>query len=257
MGKQNRSKRRKNKSSFNRSPLALIESKEVYIENLVHIFATYLRLFENCVNNRIESKPPVNFNRISIDLKVQNCELFYQHDESREFHHIFYAHLQQFLGQVLMTLRDLDGFKDQLIIPCINDALVMLESARMDIEKVTNFLFNSINIDCKKMIFLIFHENLVKDKFVQRMIQEDGLKDEEIFGFLESSWIFKDFTMKTPKKRKRNKGKKVEEAGSEVDEEVYLFEQRLLCQKNLKDKAKPNVTFEWIQGLRRALMKSN
>lgn len=257
MGKQNRSKRRKSKASFNRSPLALIESKEVFIQNLAHIFSIYLKLFENSVHNRIDSKPPPDFNRVNITLKAQNCELFYQHDESREFHHIFYSQLQKFLSQILMALRDLDGFNDKLIIPCVNDALILLENARMDIEKVTSFLFNSINIDCKKMIFLIFHENLVKDKFVQRVIQEDNLKDEDIFGFLENNWIFKDFTVKTQKKRKRNKAKKVEEVGSEVDEEVLLFQQRILNQENLKDKAKPNLSKEWIQGLRKILKRRN
>jgi len=156
-----------------------------------------------------------------------------------------------------MALRVLDGFNDKLIIPCVNDALVLLESARTDIEKVTSFLFSSINIDCKKMIFLIFHENLVKDRFVQRVIQEDNLKDEDIFGFLENNWIFRDFTVKTQKKRKRNKGKKVEEVGSEADEEVLLFQQRLLNQENLKDKGRPNVSKEWIQGLRKILKRRN
>ena len=232
--------------------MALIESKEAFIENLIHIFSSYQRVFENSIKARSQSKQPIPITNLHLSLKEQKCEYFYQSDESREFHHIFYYHLHKFLSNLTSMLSELDDLNHQLIIPCVNDAFLLLEVVQTDVEKITNFLFESTGINCKKMILIIFHEHLIKDKFVQRIIQEDNLKDEDFLGFIEDSLIHDGFTVKTAKKRRRNKCKKLEDL-TEMDEEVFLFEQRILNEKNQNSKQKPNVSKEWIQSLKKAL----
>jgi hypothetical protein len=251
MGKHKRTKKKKSQISFINSPLALIESKEKFIENLIHIFSSYSQAFKTFIQGKVHSKTSVVLTNLHLSLKDQKCELFYQKDESREFHHIFYYHLQKFLNNLTSTLAELDDLNHKLIIPAINDALVLLEVVQTDIERISGFLFEPTGINCKEMILIIFHEHLVKEKWVQRILQEDHLKDEDFLSFIEKNLVYDGFTVKTGKKRRR-KSKKVEGL-DEMDEEILLFEQRIMKEQNSETKTRPNVSNEWIKTLRRTL----
>ena len=251
MGKQKMNKRKKKQISFIYSPLALIESKEAFIENLIHIFSSYQRVFQNSIKARGQRKLPMPITNLHLSLKEQKCEYFNQIDESREFHHIFYYHLHKFLSNLTSMLSEFDDLNHQLIIPCVNDAFLLLEVVQTDLEKITNFLFESTVINCKRIILIIFHD-LIEGKFVQRINKEDNFKDEDFLGFNQEGLINDGFTVKTARKRRRNKFKKFEDL-AEMDEEIFLFQQRILNEKNQNSKQKPNVSQEWIQSLKKAL----
>ena len=99
---------------------------------------------------------------------------------------------------------------ENFIISCISVAYELLEIALIEVEKITTCLFSQSGIDCKSMSLLLFHEKLMKDRFIQKIwVEQKGCKDEK-FSFVEvNQALFNNSEfLALPQKKKIEKGKK-------------------------------------------------
>ena len=237
----------------------IYEAKEQFNKDLKLIYMRSLSEFEKRIKNKIELKT-IFFSKIpEILLSSINYQNYYKIDPSHEFSHIFYAQVNSFLNSVLINLRNLDQMPENFIISCISVAYELLEIALIEVEKITTCLFSQSGIDCKSMSLLLFHEKLIKDRFIQKIwVEQKGCKDEK-FSFVEvNQALFNNSEfLALPQKKKNRKRKKkadrLEEEEAGLDKEVEEFRVRLEIETLSTDKIKPNFSLDWIENLRKKL----
>lgn len=246
------------KSIFVLDQNEITEAKERFVKDLKMIYSSYLAYFEKMIQNKLENRTGPEGKTLDILQSHVNYQAYYKVDDSHEFSHIFYAQLNRFLNAVLINLRNLEQKPQVLVISCISDAFQLLEFAKKDIEKITSCLFAESGIDCQSMLLLLFHEKLVKDKFIQRfMIEDKNLSDETYdFNDLNNNIFTEPACARASPSKKRNRKRKKKEIlviSPELDIEVEEFRSRLEKESCSPLKIKLNFPADWIEALKKQL----
>ncbi|OMJ73246.1 hypothetical protein SteCoe_28123 [Stentor coeruleus] len=271
MGRRNRANRNKEKKNtqialntqeVNRviSSEVIMCAKEKFLKTLQNIYSLYLENFTKSLG----SKRKITKKALGVAesfLNLQSYECYHNFDDSQEFQHIFYAQLNRFLSILLQHLRDLEMHDKKYIFDCIIESYKLLESVGKDIDKVAYFLFIKTGFDCMSMLRLIFHEKIIKDRFIQNILKEGSFYKEggdnlyQITEFGENAKESINESNISNGKKKKKKKKKIEniEKNEEIDLEVQEFEKRLATAEIVVIKSRPNVSDVWIGGLKKQL----
>jgi hypothetical protein len=260
MGKRNRSNKSKTPAKRIKNPLEAIpcaleihEAKEQFMNDLKIVYSKYLSEFENLIRAKLENRTANKVKFVEILKNSLDYQVYYKIDPSNEFTHIFYSQVNRFLNCILINIRNLDQMPQDFIISCISDAYEMLDLALKEIENVTTCLFSQCGIDCKSMSLLLFHEKLIKDRFVQQFWLEENTKNEKYCFYEVNSIVFNNFDVPQKKKTRKKKKKDSLVDWTLVDKEVEEFRIRLDTLVIIKEKIKPNISSVWIESLRKRL----
>ena len=141
----------------------------------------------------------------------------------------------------------------------------MILNTKNDIEKITSCLFSGSGIDCHSMLLLLFHEKLIKDKFIQKFQLEENEFCTEKYSFngINTSLLNGETVneiniagrVNSPMKKRNRKKKKKENCidDAELDKEIEEFRKNIENELALINKFKPNITTDWIENLRKKL----
>ncbi|CAG9328442.1 unnamed protein product [Blepharisma stoltei] len=277
-------------SSFlGENPLSLSEiqqAKEEFIDELKTLYTKCYDLFKELLHrtksglsNKSYSFPAGILKNDTIPIIL--CQV-QKYDPSNEIKHIFCAHLDNFIGQLISDIKSNSG----IIMRVVLDAYNILVYASKEAANLTRCIFGD---DSKpehtllSMTRMLFYEKLSDDKFLSRITQRSNCEDsyeKEKNSFPELDLKINSNTIldywekiqkesptdlksndeknseepqaaqKKKKSRKRKKKSQVNETLSEVDKEIQEFELKLSTEINNEKKIKPNISQGWIENLR-------
>lgn len=258
MGKRNRVKLNKRKGLISNfalmsrlipGPRDIIESKERFIDQLKFLYSKYLKELQNAIQLRKRNLTP-RLLKLNANIEEFNYYEYYNHDQCDEFNHIFSIQVNRFINSVLLYLREIFLNHTSIMKFCVQDSKIILEIACKEAQKITFFLYQSSENSYQDISNILFQERIVKDKILSKFFQENtsfekadvGAKAKEELGNAKK------------KKKKRKKIESVEDF-QELDKEVEEFKCKLEME-SLTYKIKPNLSDEWISGLRKRLKKA-
>ena len=267
MGKRNRIKSKKRKSHISNfaimarlipGPREIIESKERFIDQLKCIYSKYLKELQNSIQLRKRNMVPKHL-KINPNLEEYNYYEYHNHDLCDEFNHIFSMQVNKFINSVLLFLRDVYLTQPSIMKHCVQDSRIILEIACKEAQKLTFFLYQTNEKSYQDISKMLFQEIIMKDKLTQKYFQENTLQEniqivESIVRIRESE-NFDSAILPSEKKKKKKKKKEVVDDFNELDKEIEDFKSKLELENIPSYRNKPNLSDDWIAGLRKRLKK--
>ena len=267
MGKRNRVKSKKRKSHISNfaimarlipGPREIIESKEKIIDQLKCIYSKYLKELQNSIQLRKRGMIPKH-PKINPNLEEYNYYEYHNHDLCDEFNHIFSMQVNKFINSVLLYLREVYLAQPSIMKHCVQDSRIILEIACKEAQKLTFFLYQTNEKSYQDISRMLFQEIIMKDKLTQKYFQENALQEKtqivESIVRIKDSDNSESAIVSNEKKKKKKKKKEVIDVVNELDKEIEEFKSKLEIENIPCYKHKPNLSDDWIAGLRKRLKK--
>jgi hypothetical protein len=252
-------------------------------EELDHIYTAYLAELTNRVNSipvlkasyKLQEFPyKIEANRIAI-LRSKVKKLM-NSEQTKLIYNIFYITIHKFLGNIQQELNRFHGCSSGVIVMCLAEALNALECSAKELGKITENMpeHSEIEENCENITKVAFFEKVLRN-YEEVLIKHSHLSDSIILhnmvtllGELKKTKALKNFvddnnsTALCEKSieeimefidggRESGKmSKKEVQKMKGLDEEIENFKQVLEKSQAGGFKMKPNLTSEWIKGLK-------
>lgn len=213
-------------------------------------------------------------NRISIlRSKVKNLM---KNEQTKIIYNIFYVTIHKFLSDIQQELNRFQGSSSGVIVMCLAEALNALECSAKELEKITESMpqHNEIEENCENITKMAFFEKILRN-YEEILVKHSHLSDSIILHNmvtllkeLKKTKAIKNFVDDNNSNeycdksieeimafidggRDKSKVSKREVQKMKfLDEEIENFKQVLEKSQFAGFKMKPNLTSEWIRGLK-------
>jgi len=283
MGKRNR-KPKKNREPITKSKimakvlpgfLIIIESKEHFISHLKSIFSKYKTEFNNQVQAHFKNTQSKPSKRANIDTFTRSD--FHYHDQSGELLHIYKLQLENFIHFILETLRDIYYQNRQIMKACIKDSEAIIVNTLKETENLISGIFNEteqvslayVNLYKEKVLkdpivlqFCVEENAIAEIRNLMSKSSEDGKEDREEREREKGKEKEKEREKEKEKERRVRDDRKrkikevVEDEAWKMDLEVEEFRKKLELEFINDMRERPNVTLDWIAGIKKKLIRA-
>ncbi|OMJ93663.1 hypothetical protein SteCoe_3362 [Stentor coeruleus] len=267
MGKRNQARSKKQKSNIKKVVPGIQDfllSKENYVHELKSIFSRFLCDFNTFTETRIESQTcvPIKCNQShSICFEKRNCCV---QDPCDEFSHIFRLQLKKFLNSILIIIKEVHTNHPNLFKVTISDSFEIIEKILNEVSKVNSCYNIELKNDIRNFSLELYKGMLLNDNSFSEEIKswKENIEAETSCssdsksssnGDLEVNNANSSSGKKSKKKRRRERNKVDLASDVVLDLEIEEFKNKLDIQIGVFDKVKPNITEDWIAGLRKRI----
>jgi hypothetical protein len=270
MGKRNQARYKKQKSVIKKIALVVsgiqdfLTLKENYVQELKSIFSKFLSNFQTLTETRIESQACVQIKCIqAYSVNSEKCN-FYVQDPCDEYFNIFCIQLQKFLNSVIAITREVYLNHPNLLEINIKDSFIIIESIGNEVSKISSCYTSALGLDFSKISIELYKEILISDSILRKPFEtliktleaetscSSDSKNSSNGDVDTNNTVFSP--AKTNKKKRRRERNKTNSANDVVlDLEIDEFKNKLELLTGTCDRIKPNLTEDWVAGLRKRL----
>lgn len=232
--------------------LTIIDSKEHFISHLKSIFSWYKKEFTNLVQAHTKNTTTKSSRRINTDTFTRSD--FHYHDQSGELLHIYKLQLDNFVGYILETLKNIYYENRQIMKICIKDSEGILMSTLKETENLISGIFNESEQSSLTFVNL-YQEKVMKDPIVVQFCSEENAI-VEIKQLIKKPVEDGEEGIEKKKKDKRKRREEIEDNMWKIDLEVEEFRKKLEFEFINDIRERPNVTLDWIAGIKKKLVRA-
>ena len=169
--------------------------------------------------------------------------------------------VNKFINSVLIYIRDIYLNYPNIMKYCIEDSRIIIEMSCKESQKLTFFMYNTHEYTYLDMSNILFQKMIMKDKAIQTYLKEKTTPEkieaiESVIKIKENELTDENIINTQKKKNKKKKKKEIIDNYQELDKEIEEFKSKLELENAPYYKIKPNLSADWIAGLRKRLKKS-
>ncbi|OMJ75574.1 hypothetical protein SteCoe_25272 [Stentor coeruleus] len=264
MGKRNLARYKKQKSVIKKIALVVsgiqdfLISKENYVHELNNIFCKFLSNFQIMTEACIESKACVQIKCIETYSICNEKSNRYVQDPCNEYFHIFCNQLQKFLNSVIAIIKEVYLNHPNLLEVIIKNSFKIIESVGNEVSKISSCYATALGLNFSKISLELYNEMLLCDSTLRKPIKFYSTTPEASCSSSSNGDLDLNNAISSPVKKNKRKRRMVRNKTNSandiaLDLEIEEFTNKLDHLVGAHNKIKPNLTEDWVAGIRKRL----